>query len=62
MSELCYLTIMAFFVGWLYGSTSPHNELFRMCVDQQLRGDYWFDKYMSVVRDDWEPISEEPDQ
>jgi len=40
-------------VGLLCGVFWRDKGLWDICKLQQKRGDYWCDKYMNLVRDDW---------
>ncbi len=51
--------LVAFSCGFLAGLFCRDRLLWKLCEDQQKRGDYWCDKYMSLVRDDWVPYTED---
>ena len=57
-------------VGFMAGATTAwmamlaykDREYDRMNEAQRKRGDYWFDKYMREVQDDWVPLSDDFDE
>ena len=59
-ADAVWVSLVAFFIfGYVMGRMRTDVEMWRMNQAQQDRGNYWFDKYMSEVRDDWEPLSED---
>ena len=50
--------LVGFGVGWLFGTTYQTERLLKQNKEQQKRGDYWYDKYMSCVDPEWEWIGE----
>ena len=58
-SEFLLLLAGAAWCGFVAGSMLRDKAMWRILRDQQQRGDYWFDRYMLVVRDDWEPLSKD---
>lgn len=48
--------IIFFSLGIGVGFALHEEKYHRIYRAQQARGDYWFDRYQQVVRDDWEPI------
>ena len=50
--------VLVFVVGYVVGSIITDYHADRLYISQQKRGDYWYDKYMMAVRDDWEPLCE----
>lgn len=51
--------ILMLFIGYVLGTMKRDCQLWKLCNSQQERGDYWFDKYMKVVREDWEPLTKD---
>ena len=49
--------ITCFFLGYIAGYIREDYRLMKLLRAQQERGDYWFDKYMREVKEDWEPLS-----
>lgn len=41
---------IALVVGYLLGRIIKDEQLWRLCEDQQARGDYWFDKYKKAIK------------
>ena len=57
--EAIIAAAIATVVGYMFGVMRRDDVLMEVCRSQQQRGDYWFDKYMAEVRDDWEAIADE---
>ena len=43
-------------IGYMFGVLRRDVQWLALCQSQQERGDYWFEKYMSEVREDWETV------
>jgi hypothetical protein len=46
-------------VGFLAGTLKRDCDMMKLCRSQMQRGDYWFDRYMMEVREDWEPMTQD---
>lgn len=44
-------------IGWVAGTFKRDCDMWKLCRSQMERGDYWFDRYMMEVRDDWNPVT-----
>ena len=51
--------VLAFVIGFLIGINLKDKKLWELCKAQQERGDYWYDKYMIMIKDDWESLSKD---
>ena len=52
-------TAAVFCIGYIVGANREFHRLWAMCQSQQDRGDYWYDRYMLEVTDDWSPMSDD---
>ncbi len=51
--KLLLVFICGLVAGYIIGRWRRDNWLWSLCRAQQARGDYWCNKYMHEVRDDW---------
>jgi len=61
MSDILFTGIGMFIVGWMYGNYRQDMWQTKMNRSQCERGDYWFDRYMLEVREDWTPTTDASD-
>lgn len=52
-----FIMVFVFTAGVLLGAFIRDSRLTNIALSQKERGDYWFDKYMTVVNAEWEPLS-----
>jgi hypothetical protein len=59
---ICYVAFMmmaiGFFFGFWFASHRKDDFMWNLCLKQQERGDYWFDKYQKAIDNQWKPLSE----
>lgn len=53
------LSVGMLFIGFMFGTLKRDCDMLKLCRSQMERGDYWFDKYMMEVREDWEPLTKD---
>lgn len=61
MQSVCEIgwSVGMLFCGFMCGLLKRECDMLKLCQSQQERGDYWFDKYMMEVREDWEPLTKD---
>jgi hypothetical protein len=51
--------LAAFLAGYMLGTIKREDKLWKLCKDQQKRGDDWFDKYQSEIDPEWKPLNDD---
>jgi len=59
MLDYFLFVLVSFFIGYMIGRAKEDKDMRQLCRSQMERGDYWYDKYMLEVDEDWEPITED---
>lgn len=53
---MLWYCVLSFGIGYVVGIIVHSYCCDGLYFAQKERGDYWYDKYMLAVRDDWEPL------
>ncbi len=54
-------SVCIFVVGYITGLLRRDVKMHNLCMSQQARGNYWFDKYQAAINGDYGTIPEEDD-
>lgn len=54
-------SVSMFAIGYIAGLLRRDVKMYDLCMSQQVRGNYWFDKYQAAINGDYGTVPEDGD-